>query len=98
MAKVLELAPIQGKLKAKITFDPTDKKGITFVSYCEDMEEYFDEFLISYILTEDMAAYSGAETDEKALKLYNMKIAHRFIYESLFLFCQTRSFSLPIQK
>jgi hypothetical protein len=53
------------------------------MSYHEDMEEYFAEFLISYIFTQDYGDYSAADTDEKALKLYNTKITRRFFYESL---------------
>jgi hypothetical protein len=41
---------IQGKLKAKIVFDPLDKT-VTFQSYQADMMEYFDEFCIGWVLT-----------------------------------------------
>jgi anthranilate/para-aminobenzoate synthase component I len=82
-AKVPTMAPVQGKLKAKISFNPAEKKGTTFRAYRDDVEEDFDEFVIGYVLTEDLNAYDVADTDEKALKKYNMKIARRFIYESL---------------
>ena len=89
MAAVPAMASVQGKLKTKIEFDPSNTKKKTFQAYKSDMEAYFEEFVIGYVLKDDAATYAPADGDgdavkaTKALKEYNMKIARRFLYGSM---------------
>ena len=83
-AAVPVMSSIQGKLKAKIEFDPDDMKKRTFQSYKEDMTAYFDEFMIGFVLTENFDVYMPpGDEDAKKLKEYNMKIARRFLVSSV---------------
>ena len=80
---VPDMASIQGKLKASIVFDPDDIKAKTFQSYRQDMEEYFDEFVIGFVLSEEWSDYNDNDDGNKPLKRFNAKIARRYIYSTL---------------
>ena len=53
------MASVQGKLKAKYSFNPDEYVGsaktAAFISWYSNITEYFDEFIIGYMLTDEYA-------------------------------------------
>jgi hypothetical protein len=76
------MANVQGKLKVKIVFDPTDKSQ-SFQSYRTDMEEYLEEFCVRWVVTEAFSAYEAGDDGGKPLKRYNSKATKRYIISGL---------------